>query len=226
VWSRDFTHDQVILNGTAQETTLDLPAGFRRFLGDQAPRWQYQVDDDSTAFQPTGANWKAASFDTGQWKSRGPFYHHWGSGCRTLEGADGEARWDLAIPEDGSYRIEAWWASPAEQTQWAREALYEVVANGRVLATATLDQTKPGDRWTLVADLDLKAADKPFVRLRNGGSSGRLVADALSVASHARRNDGNPVTRVTIGPFDGLMLQRTEPVSAPSGTAPASRRAR
>ncbi|MDZ4800675.1 MAG: hypothetical protein SGI92_21155 [Bryobacteraceae bacterium] len=214
VWTRDFTHGKVLLNGTNAEVTIDLPPGLRRFAGDQAPRWQYQIDDDSPAFTTTGSGWKNASFDTGQWKSRGPFYHHWGAGCRTLEGRDGEARWDLGNREDGQYQIQAWWASPAEQTQWTREAVYEVVAEGRVIATTILDQTKPGDRWCTIADIELTGASKPFVRLRNNGT-GRLVADALTISSTARLNDGSPVSQVTMGPFDGLLLQRITPLPEP-----------
>lgn len=77
VWRRYFTHGAAIVNGTQQSVTVAMPDGFEHFQGDQAPRYQYIIDDEDSGFT-ADASWKVAHFDTGQWKSAGPFYHHWG----------------------------------------------------------------------------------------------------------------------------------------------------
>ena len=116
-----------------------MPAGYEHFQGDQAPRYQYILDDEDSGFTP-GASWKVAHFDTGQWKSAGRFYHHCSAQCRTLDGT-GSAEWKLRIPADGTYTLEAWWAAAPEQPSWTRQAVYEVVAAGTVVASGALDQS-------------------------------------------------------------------------------------
>ena len=210
VWRRYFTNGAVLLNGTRQAVTAAMPEGYERFRGDQAPRYQYIVDDEDAGFT-AGAAWKNAQFDTGQWKSAGPFYHHWGAGCRVLDGAPASsgsnAQWDLQIPADGVYTLEAWWAAAPEQPTWTRQAVYEVVAGGVVIATGTLDQTQPGDQWRKIVTVTLKAADKPVLRIRNTGG-GRLVADAIHVWSAGRFNDGSPAGSVLVAPLDGVLLHK------------------
>jgi hypothetical protein len=205
VLRRYFTKGAVVLNASKERVTVPMPAGYERFEGAQAARHQYIVDDDDAGFT-AGEGWKAARFDTGQWKSSGPYYHHWGAQCRTLDGA-GEAQWDLRIPEDGTYTLEAWWAAAPGQAQWTKRAVYEVVANGAVLASGTLDQTQAGDQWRTIATVELRAADQPVLRIRNEGA-GTLVADAVHVRSAARLNDGAPAPSVTLEPMDGILLRR------------------
>ena len=205
VWRRYFTQGAVVLNASKERVTVQMPAGYEHFEGAQAARYQYIVDDEDAGFTPSDG-WKTAKFDTGQWKAAGPYYHHWGSQCRTLNGA-GEAQWDLRIPEDGTYTIEAWWATAPVQAQWTTKAVYEVVVNGAVVASGTLDQTKPGDQWRAVATVDLRAFDQPVLRIRNEGA-GTLVADAIHVRSAARLNDGTPAAAITLEPMDGILLRR------------------
>jgi hypothetical protein len=183
-----------------------MPEGYEHFQGDQAPRFQYIVDDEDPGFTTTGP-WQAAKFDTGQWKSAGPFYHHWGTQCRVLDGP-GSAQWDLRIPADGTYTLEAWWAASPEQSNWTRSAVYEVVAGGASVASGTLDQTQPGDQWRKIVTVDLRAAEHPMLRVRNGAPTGRIVADGIHVWSGARLNDGSPASSVTIAPMDGVLLHK------------------
>jgi len=207
VYRRDFTKGSVILNGTRGTINVAMPDGYERFRGDQAPRYQYIVDEEDAAFT-AGSGWKIAKFDTGQWKSAGPFYHHWGTQCRVLDGSAGAAaQWDLQIPADGTYTLEAWWAAAPEQQTWTHQAVYEVVAAGTVVATGTLDQTQPGDQWYKIATVALKAADKPFLRIRNAGT-GRLVADSVHIWSSERYNDGSPANTVRLAPLDGILLHK------------------
>lgn len=208
VYQRYFTKGAAIINGTPNRVTVTMPPGFRRFQGDQAPRYQYIVDDDSDAFRAAG-DWKETVFDTGQWKSRGPFYHNWGKSCRKLSGGEGYAEWELRIPEDDTYEIAAWWASPPEQSGWTRRAVFEVVADGKVIATKVIDQTSPGDRWYPIAEVALAAKAQPRVRVRSE-DSGALIADAILVKSAARYNDGSPAAEVVLQPFDGILLERAQ----------------
>ncbi len=208
VYRRYFTKGAAIVNGTSKRVSVAMPPGFRRFKGEQAPKHQYIVDDDSDAFHASG-NWSEAAFDTGQWKSRGPFYHHWGKGCRKLAGGEGYAEWELRIPEDDRYTIEAWWASPPEQSTWTRRAVFEVLADGKVVASKVLDQTSPGDRWHPIAEVALAAKAQPRVRVRSE-DSGALIADAILVKSAARYNDGSPAAEVVLQPFDGILLERVQ----------------
>ena len=206
VYRRFFTKGAAIVNGTANRVTVPVPEGYRRFRGDQAPRHQYIVDDGGPAFR-TSDGWKEVSYDTGQWKSRGPYYHNWGRACHKLSSTEGWAEWDLNIPDDGVYTIEAWWASPPEQNTWTRRAVYEVSAEGKVIASKTLDQTSPGDRWHRIAEVALTAASRPRLRLRSE-DGGALIADAILVQSAARYNDGSPAAEVALEPFDGILLER------------------
>ena len=72
--------------------------------------------------------------------------------------------------------------------------------------TGTLDD-QAGDQWRAVATVELRAADQPFLRVRNEGA-GTLVADAVLVRSAARLNDGTPAPSVTLEPMDGILLRR------------------
>jgi hypothetical protein len=206
VWRRYFTKGAVLVNGTREAVTVAMPDGYEHFMGDQAPRYQYIVDDEDAGFT-AGTGWKSAKFDTGQWKSAGPFYHHWGTQCHVLDEA-GSAQWELRIPADGTYTIEGWWAAAPEQSGWTRSALYEVVAGGVVVASAILDQTQSGDQWRKIVTVDLRAADRPVLRIRNGASSGRVVADGIHLWSADRLNDGTPAASVTVAPLDGVLLHR------------------
>ncbi|MBI4902195.1 MAG: hypothetical protein HY820_01080 [Acidobacteria bacterium] len=184
-----------------------MPEGYARFQGDQAARHQYIVDDDGGGFRGSG-DWKLTVLDSGQWQSTGPYFHNWGKGCRKLSG-EGEAQWDLAIPESGAYTIEAWWPAAPEQSSWTRQAVYEVVVNGKVVASKTLDQTAAGDQWRLIAEVTLAPADGAIVRVRNAGNA-PLIADALHVRSAARFNDGAIAREVTLQPHDGILLRKID----------------
>jgi len=85
------------------------------------------------------------------------------------------------------------------------------VAGGKVVATATIDQTAAaaGDGLHMIATANLLKADSPFLRVRNGGS-GALIADAVYVISAASYNDGSAATQVTLGGFDAILLERSK----------------
>jgi hypothetical protein len=216
VYRRDFQNGIVLLNGTRTRQTLDVGDGYRHLTGQQAPRYQYILDDAGPGFS-TGGPWQEVDVGTKPWNAIPPYYHAWNDRCHTLSVAgpargpgQAEARWDLQLRGRGTYTIQAWWAAAPDAAKWAHQAIYEVVAQGKVVATRTLDQTRDGDQWhTICENLALDPADKPVVRVRTAGAgAGVLAADALHLFSAERLNDGEPVQRVTLEPMDGLILQR------------------
>lgn len=196
-----------ILNPMHEPVQVQIEPGYRRLTGDQAPRHEYIVDDSDAAFVYTG-NWTAVTYDSGGHNPNPPFYHNWGATCCESSGDPGdEARWNLAIPAADTYTITAWWpAAPSSET-WSSDVLYEVVAQGEVVASVTFDQRTGGDEWHWVADSALAPEDTPFVRVTSQDSA-PCVADALHVRSAARYNDGSPALTLELRPMDGIILER------------------
>ena len=208
VYRRDFTNGLALLNGSRQPQTIEVGPGYKRLSGTQAARHEYILDDGDPSLFTAGPGWSQATYDSGMWKATGPYYHNWGQGCRQCSGAGCTASsWDLQIHEDDSYTIAAWWPAAPAASSFSRNAVFEVVADGKVAASATVDQTREGDQWHTLFTVPLKAADKPFVRIRNG--SGTAIADALWVRSAARYNDGSATESVTLEAMDGIILQRS-----------------
>jgi len=218
VFRRDFQHGLVLLNGTRRRQTVDIGDGFLRLTGAQAPKYQYLLDDGGNdGFQTTG-QWQEIDLGTKEWHAIPPYYHAWNNRCHQRTGSTGEATWDLALRGPGQYTIQAWWAAAPEASQWTNQAVYEVVAAGKVVAGATLDQSQTGDQWhTLATGLMLSPQDRPYVRVTSGGG-GILIADALHVFSAERYNDGQAVRQVTLEPMDGIILRRIEASSAAGGS--------
>lgn len=209
VYRRDFKNGVVLLNGTRKRQTIHVGDGFARLVGKQAPRHQYILDDGrNPGFEATGSVNEVA-LGTKEWHAIPPYYHAWNNRCHLLRGVDGRARWDLDLRGPGTYTIQAWWAAAPDAKDWTHQAVYEVVADGKVVASKTLDQTRSGDEWHTIAEgLRLTPERHPAVRIRNGGG-GTLVADALHVFSAERYNDGAATKEVTLEPMDGIILRRT-----------------
>jgi uncharacterized protein (TIGR03437 family) len=226
VYRRDFTNGVVLLNGAATAQTVTLEPGLQRFSGKQAPLNQYIVDDADAGFSATGS-WNSVTYNTGSYgpaaknlpsepqNYNGPYYHCWQGSCHELDSGSGQAQWNLNLPADGQYTIQVWLPAAPGAANWTKNAVYEVVAGGNVVASATIDQSTAslGDAWHQVATVTLKMADAPFLRVHNGGS-GSLIGDAVYLASAALYNDGSPAPEVTLGGFDGILLQRQQPAPA------------
>jgi hypothetical protein len=214
VFRREFQHGLVLLNGTRRRQTIEVGDGFLHLKGEQAPKYQYILDDGENEGFSTAGPWQEIELGTKEWHAIPPYYHAWNNRCHQLAGSAGEATWDLDLRGPGQYTIQAWWAAAPQAGNWTKQARYEVVAAGKVLAGATLDQNQAGDQWhTLVTGLRLTPQDKPYIRLTNGGG-GVLAADALHVFSAERYNDGEAVRQVTLEPMDGMILRRGEPASS------------
>jgi hypothetical protein len=204
LYRRDFSHGTVLLNGSREPQTISVGPGYRRLQGAQAPRYQYILDNVDAGFT-TGGESQVVTLDSGMWKAAGPYYHNWGKDCRLLaRGA--EASWNLGLPASDLYTIQAWWPAAPTAGDWSRSAVFEVVAGGKVVHQARLDQTTGGDEWHTVADkIALQPGDHPRVRVR--ADDGRpCLADALHIYSASRYNDGSPAMTVTLAPMDGIVL--------------------
>jgi hypothetical protein len=210
---RDFRNGTALVNGGRHRQTVDLGEGYARLKGQQAPKHQYILDDGGNGAFKTSGTWREIDLGTKKWHAIPPYYHAWNNRCHILTSGAGEATWDLQLRGPGSYTIQAWWAAAPSAKQWARQAVYEVVAAGRVVASITLDQTQAGDQWHSIAQgLKLAPGDKPLVRVKRA-DDGVLVADALHVFSAERYNDGQAVRQVVLEPMDGIILRRTSSAS-------------
>lgn len=222
LYRRDFTNGSVLLNGTTTPQTISMGPGFQRFSGTQAPMYQYIVDDTAPAFTTTTGSWSTVTYDTGYSSTgggetvNGPYYHAWN---RTLHqiGGSGTAQWNLNIPADGTYTIQAWLPAAPNASGFTGNAVYQIVAGGTVVYSTTLNQTgaSAGDQWHTIATVNLTAASNPVLQISNAGS-GLLNADAIYVTSAALYNNGAPASSVTLAPMDGILLQRQTPVAAPT----------
>ena len=205
---RDFQNGIVLLNGARHRQTVDLGEGYARLKGQQAPKYQYILDDGGKETFRTSGAWQEVAMGTKKWHAIPPYYHAWNNRCHILSGGVGEATWDLSLRGRAMYTIQAWWAAAPAAKQWTKQAVYELVVDGKVVASKTLDQSKEGDQWhTIVEGLKLDPGSKPLVRIKSA-DGGILVADALHVFSAERYNDGEVVRQVTLEPMDGIVLRR------------------
>ena len=209
VYRRDFTRGIVLLNGTREPRQIALGTGFHRLSGPQAPGFDTILDDQGTNFVVTGT-WSNAAYDSGEWKAAGPFYHSWAGALHERTSAEGEARWTLPVDGEDTYTIAAWWPAALEASSWTRNATYEVLVGGVVIASTNLDQTLAGDQWHPIATVQLTPTNSASVRLTS--PAGRCVADALHLWSTSRYNNGRAADTVRLQPMDGIILSRDVPV--------------
>jgi uncharacterized protein (TIGR03437 family) len=226
VYRRDYSKGVVLLNGVASQQTISLEPGLERFTGTQAPLYQYIVDDSDSGFSSHGP-WSVVKYDSGVRHDNGPatssaelnppYFHAWELTCHQLGVSAGTAQWSLDIPADGQYTIQVWLPAAPNAGSWTKSAKYHIVSGGNVIASATLDQTtaSSGDAWHMIGTVNLTTAGAPILTISNGGS-GLMIADAVYVTSSALYNDGSPAPKVTLGGFDGILLQRQRPVAAPT----------
>jgi uncharacterized protein (TIGR03437 family) len=231
LFRRDFTNGIVLLNATAAPQTIPLEPGLKRFSGTQAPRYQYIVDDSDSGFTTSGS-WSAATMDSGFSRgtvdgpgsqlANGPYYHSWQAGTHQSSDSNGSATWNLHIPADGSYTIQVWLPAAPGSGSWTNNAVYDVIVGGQTIASITLDQSsaRQGDTWHTLGTWSLTASGPASLRVHNG-SSGVMIADAVYLTSAALYNDGSTASQVTLAPFDAILLQRQEPLAAPTSRVTA-----
>ncbi len=84
VLRRQFDNGLVLLNASSETQTIEVGPGYRRLVGQQAPRYEYIVDDADPGFSATW-EWTLATLDGGEWRAAGPFFDDWGWGCRVAD---------------------------------------------------------------------------------------------------------------------------------------------
>ena len=205
LFRRDFDNGIVLLNGSSQPVTIAVEAGYQRLNGTQAPRHEWPIDNESPSFAVTGTA-IITTYDSGEWQATPPFYHNWGSNTHLLDPGS-EATWQLSVSEADTYSVTAWVPAAPAATGWNSAALYELVVDGQVVVSQTLDQRSNGDQWQLLGAVALSPTTPAFVRLRCPAAA-PCAADALYIRSAARYNDGSLVKDVTLQPLDGIILQK------------------
>lgn len=198
---REFENGLVLLNATDETRVITVGNGYRRLTSDQAPRYQYIVDNER--HMTAEGFWERVEITTGEWKANPPYYHAW-DGTAHL-GTNGKVRWDLKILEADRYAISAWWPAAPDAQKWNSAALYEVISDGRVVASRTADQRSSGDQWNWIGDAVLSPG--AYVQMTCSGDA-PCAADALYITSAARYNDGSNALVVTLQPMDGIVLER------------------
>jgi hypothetical protein len=79
------------------------------------------------------------------------------------------------VPQNGLYQVFVRWAANANR---ATDTPIDIAgANGT--NTFSIDQTKNGGQWVLLTTTNFNTGTNGFVRIRNGGTTGYVVADAV-----------------------------------------------
>jgi len=215
VLTREFECGVVVLNGDTQNNTVQLAGGLRRLVGQQAPLWQYFVDDASPAFTALTGAWTVGDFDSGYHWATTPtqeevrpadgYYHHWARGAHTAA-AGSSAIFALGAPAEGVYNVSLWWpAAVPARAGWA-QAMRVTLSPGGPSTTVDLT-TQGGDVFFPVASGARLTPDSTLT-LECPAGGGACVADAVLVESEARYNDGSDADVVTLQPMDAIVLQR------------------
>ncbi|EDQ85803.1 uncharacterized protein MONBRDRAFT_28820 [Monosiga brevicollis MX1] len=217
VLRRDFENGVVLLNGDNSAHNISVGSGFAHIEGEQAPRWQYIVDDASPSFSADNTTWSQASIEGGYSLAHptdevnsGPYFHQWASSCRLSQTPGATSSWDLGILDKDVYNVSTWWpALPKADSEWSANASFEVRdRDGTVVSQATLDQRSNGDTWHAIAT-NLSLAPGTTVHLTCRDDQGRAcVADAILVQSASRYNNGQPTDTVRLAAMDGIILRR------------------
>ena len=184
VMRREFDCGVVILNGDTLPHTIAAGPGLKRLTGQQAPRHQYFVDDNSSAFKPSSSTaWVWGNFNSG-YKGGGSeevrppdgFYHHWERGAHTAP-AGSSATFDLQIPATGKYSLKMWWpAAVPARAGWAT-AMAVTVASGSMGATANISSSsRSSSTSTAVASMTVDLT-------KEGGDMWYTVAKSVQLAA-------------------------------------------
>lgn len=218
---REFECGWAVVNGdSVGHTILGMNGTTRRLTGDQAPRWQYFVDDaNASAFTPgEGQGWEVRDYDSGyHWNTttsqeevRPPngFYHHWVAGAHHAPPGS-SATFDLRIPTPGVYSVSLWWpAAVPARSAWA-QAMKVSITGWEGSASVDLS-TQGGDVFFPIAlNVSLAPGASLLIECPLGG--GECIGDAVLVESQARWNDGSEVgvEGVTLQGLDSIILQKT-----------------
>ena len=193
VMRREFECGVVILNGDTVPHNIAAGSGLKRLTGQQAPRHQYFVDDNSSAFKPSSSSsssnssavWVWGNFNSG-YKGGGSeevrpvdgFYHHWERGAHTAP-AGSSATFDLQIPATGKYTLKMWWpAAVPARAGWATAMAVTVASGGAAASTGNSGGTTDSSagNGTVVASMTVDLANE-------GGDVWYTVAKSVQLAA-------------------------------------------
>jgi hypothetical protein len=206
IYRREFDNGLVLLNPTWSTKKIAVGAGWRRLTGAQAPRWEFMADDSPPGFTASQRA-QIKAYNSADHTAVAPFFHSWNGKVHLLP-AHTSASWRLTIPGADVYSIDAWWPAAPAAKGWNRAARYEILVNGKKVATTKLDQSTGGDVWHRLARLRLPAGTHTVVRLVCAGKR-PCAADALYLRSKSRYNDGSIAKTVVLAPMDAIVLKRT-----------------
>src|SRR6202000_1159098 len=108
------------------------------------------------------------------------------------------------LPQGGLYQVYVRWTANANR---AENAPIDVAsANG--IKTFLVDQTQQGGQWVLLTTTNFAAGTNGFVRIRNDGTTGYVIADAVQLVI------GRPTVSVWTadsqaphyGPHSGILM--------------------
>jgi len=220
VYIREFDCGVVLLNGHIQNVTVDLGSAsttLRRLEGQQAPLFQYIVDDaNSSSFHTITGTWAVKNYNSG-YNDANPtseivrptngFFHHWAIGAHNAVGGS-SASFDLNPQTPGLYNLSLWWpAAVPTRTSWATAMSLTINPGGLQQTTVDLT-TQGGDIWfSIFSNVQLDSSSTLDIECPAGG--GDCIADAVLIESIARWNDGTPTQQVSLQPMDAILLQRT-----------------
>jgi hypothetical protein len=189
VWARPFENGLAVVNAAQTVQSVDVPPGYCRLTGSQAPYFSTRVDDDAAAAD-------------GAWTAQAATTQQFGMGVQTAAGGSGAVltyRPELAYP--GSYEVLAWVTPRLGQSRAVQITVHS--ADGDKIVV--VDQTAGAPGWHSLGTYNFSAADLPSVKLEASGS-GTVVADAMAWVSNARYNNGEAVSQLTLQPQDGIIL--------------------
>jgi hypothetical protein len=165
-------HRETSVTGKIDPSFVDLNvmrADVARLMN-PAPTWTFTVDNSTADRFTASANWGTSSYST----------QRFGADYRFAEpvAASDPAWYKFPIPENGNYRVEAWWpALPGYNT-----AAPYVVVTSSGNQSVQVNQTANGGGWRVLGTFAMTAGDENKVGVSRWTSGvGLVIADAVRV---------------------------------------------
>lgn len=140
--------------------------------GDPAnpPGWTSTVDNSTADRFTASGNWGTSSYSA---QRHGPDYRF----ANPVSASD-PAWYRFAVPETGTYRVDAWWPSNAGYNDRAPYVIVTTTGN----QTVFVDQRVNGGNWRTLGTFTLSAGDENKVAVSRWTSgTGYVIADAVRI---------------------------------------------
>ncbi|MFQ5949606.1 MAG: hypothetical protein ACE5J1_02845, partial [Nitrospiria bacterium] len=89
----------------------------------------------------------------------------------TQSAGDRSAFWQLTLPEEGIYAVEAWWRQGTNRSDAAKF----IIGTSKERRTVMVNQQIHGDQWNLLGNFSFQADSPLFIGLINKASPGYVV---------------------------------------------------